>query len=100
MWAKRYKAVARKEKFDKVMLEKEMLPTGGRPIDGHADRAEYDRIVKSNDDGFTHLLLSVTSNRDVDTVAHSISLVLSIKNICSYAFFTGLNHFDDYTIGQ
>ena len=76
IWSKRYKAMARTEKFADVMLGKETRPTtrvesvvassSTAAVIGNAE--EYDRITKANDDGYTHLMLSVLSEKDVDAV--------------------------------
>ena len=66
IWSKRYMALARKEKFAKIMTGNESLPST-RIADGleNDNSAEYDRIVKSNDDGYTYLILSVMSEKDL-----------------------------------
>ena len=38
-----------------------------------SNKAEYDKIIKANDNGFTHLILSVTADKDIDAVADAIT---------------------------
>ena len=76
IWSKRYKALARKEKFADLMLGKESRPPlrveSVAATDTEAavvgNEELYDRLTKANDDGYTHLLLSVLAEKDVDAV--------------------------------
>ena len=76
IWSKRYKALARTEKFADIMLGKQSCPTtriesvvaSGLTAAVVGNAEEYDRMTKANDDGYTHLLLIVLSEKDLDAV--------------------------------
>ena len=60
VWSTRYKTLARREGFYDVMI-------GVENEDGDATKK------KKNDDGFAHLLLSLAGDKDVMTVAESVT---------------------------
>ena len=47
----------------------------GADIDSGADlnATKYNMIIKNNDNGFTHLILSLTPDKDIEAVAYVVS---------------------------
>ena len=71
-WTIRYKALAMKEKFDKVMLGTETRPMVGDPYNmTPQETVAIKEFKKKNEDGFSHLLLSVTKEKDIQAIANS-----------------------------
>ena len=65
IWSIQYLALMSKEDFKKIMLGNETMPA--------TDQAKIDDFKKQNNDGFAHLLFTVTNKKDVKTVAGSSS---------------------------
>ena len=60
VWTLKYKAIARLEGFVKIMTGEESVPA--------STATDYDSKLKLNDDGYSHLLLSVT--KVIDTTLY------------------------------
>ena len=55
-----------KESLPKTRIKSVIASGSTAAVVGNAE--EYDRMPKANDDGYTHLLLSVLSEKDVNAV--------------------------------
>ena len=74
-WTIRYKALATQHKFKDIMIGNDTKPVAVDPANPTQNETkEVEDFMRRNNDGYSHLLLSVTKEKDIQAIAESTSL--------------------------